>query len=42
LFSGITGNVWRDDSTEEMDKKTDEEKEQQISGGFIIDVDIGE
>ncbi|KAA1094360.1 hypothetical protein PGT21_019039 [Puccinia graminis f. sp. tritici] len=35
------GNVWRDDSTEEMDKKTDEEKEPQISGGFIIDVDIG-
>jgi hypothetical protein len=36
-----TRNIWREDSTEEMDRKNDEKQERQISGGFIIDVDTG-
>ncbi|KAA1083305.1 hypothetical protein PGT21_013395 [Puccinia graminis f. sp. tritici] len=34
-----TRNIWREDSTEEMDRKNDGKQEPQISGGFIIDVD---
>ncbi|WAQ83468.1 hypothetical protein PtA15_3A839 [Puccinia triticina] len=34
-----TRNIWRDDSSSKTDEKNVEQREKQMSGGFIIDVD---